>query len=76
MSTMTVPLSEAMSSFVDEQVALRGHGDKSDYVLELLQRERDREHLRALILEGANSPLDGPADAAYFNSLRTLIRES
>jgi antitoxin ParD1/3/4 len=75
MSTMTVPLTDTLQGFVDEQVARRGLGDQSDYVLELLQREHDRERLRALILEGVNSPLDCPADAAYFESLRTSIRE-
>jgi antitoxin ParD1/3/4 len=32
--------------------------------------DRDRLHLRSVLLKGANSALSAPADAAYFNSLR------
>lgn len=71
---MTVSLNDAMQGFVDEQVARHGYETRSAYVLDLLQKERDREHLSGLLLEGLRSPGTMPADAAYFESLRALAR--
>jgi hypothetical protein len=36
---------------------------------------RDLDTLRRLLLEGAASPLAGPADAAYFERLHQRIRK-
>jgi antitoxin ParD1/3/4 len=74
MATMNVSLPDAMKEFVDEQVSRRGYGTSSEYVRDLIRREQDREQLRALLLEGAASPLAGPADPAYFDGLRDRIR--
>lgn len=75
MSTMNISLPEELKAFVDQQVGSRGYTSSSEYVRELIRRERDRERLRALILEGAASPLsDMVADEAYFDSLRERAR--
>ena len=37
------------------------------------RKDEDIAKLRALILEGANSPRAGLADAAYFNQLRDRV---
>ena len=37
---------------------------------ELIRRDRSREAMRALILEGLESPVGGPADEAFFASLQ------
>jgi antitoxin ParD1/3/4 len=70
MGTMNVSLPDSMKSFVDEQVAGRGFGTSSEYVRELIRRDQERLKLRAALLEGASSRPAGPADAAYFESLR------
>lgn len=70
MSTMNISLPDLLRDFVDEQVASRGYGTSSEYVLELIRRDQDRLSLRALMLEGAESALGGEADAAYFTALR------
>lgn len=70
MSTMNISLPEALKSFVDEQVAGRGYGTGSEYVRELIRNDRDRQRLRRLLLDGAESPPGGPADGAYFEQLR------
>lgn len=75
MSTMNISLPETLKAFVDQQVADGGYSTSSEYVRELIRRERDREHLRKLILEGASSPVMGVADAAYFESLRERVRK-
>ena len=71
---MNISLPDTMRAFIDEQVAQRGYGTSSEYVRDLIRREQDREKLRALILEGAASPLAGVADKAYFDGLRERIR--
>jgi antitoxin ParD1/3/4 len=73
MSTMNISLPEALKAFVDEQVAGRGYGTSSEYVRELIRRDQDRQHLRALLLEGAASPLTEPVDEAYFDQLRERV---
>ncbi|MBB3298818.1 type II toxin-antitoxin system ParD family antitoxin [Rhizobium anhuiense] len=70
MSTMNISLPENLKQFVDKQVAGRGYGTSSEYVRELIRRDKDRQHLRDLLLEGASSETTEPVDAAYFDSLR------
>ena len=74
MSTMNVSLPESLREFIDEQVTERGYGTTSEYVRDLIRREQDRWRLRNLILEGGASGVYGPADAAYFESLRERVR--
>ncbi len=73
---MNISLPEELKAFVDEQVGSRGYTSSSEYVRELIRRERDREKLRGLLLEGAASPLSGVvADDAYFDGLRARVRQ-
>ena len=74
MTTMNISLPAELKSFVDEQVAGR-YSTSSEYVRELIRREQDKQTLRDLLLEGANSPLEGPADDAYFEEMRERIRK-
>ena len=76
MTTMNISLPEALKSFVDDQVSARGYGSSSEYVRELIRKDRDRQRLRALLLEGAASPRAGTADAGYFDRLRGRVREA
>jgi len=69
MTTMNISLPAELKSFVDEQVAGR-YSTSSEYVRELIRREQDKQKLRDLLMEGANSPLEGPADEAWFEELR------
>jgi len=48
----------------------------SEYVRELIRKDQDRQRLRGLLLEGAESPAGAPADATYFDSLRQRARRS
>ena len=69
-STMNISLPETLKSFVDRQVATRGYGTSSEYVRELIRRDRDRQRLRGLLLDGADSPPTAVADRAWFERLR------
>lgn len=75
MSTMNISLPETLKSFVEEQRSARGYGTSSEYVRELIRKERDRERLRGLLLEGAASPPTAPADAAFFDELRERVHQ-
>jgi len=70
MTTMNISLPETLKQFVDQQVAGRGYGTSSEYVRELIRKDQDRQRLRGLLLEGADSPAGPVADAAYFDALR------
>ncbi len=74
MSTMNISLPAPLKSFVDAQVADRGFGTCSAYVRELIRHDRDRQHLRSLLLEGGESAPSVTADATYFESLRAGVR--
>ena len=76
MSTMNISLPEALKSFVDDQVGVRGYSTSSEYVRELIRKDRDRQRLRGLLLEGATSPPTVAADADYFDRLRGRVRDS
>ena len=73
MATMNISLPDSLKSFVDQQVSQSGYGTSSEYVRDLLRREQERQQLRNLILEGANSMAAGEANTDYFNQLREQI---
>jgi antitoxin ParD1/3/4 len=74
MATMNISLSDALKAFVDEQVAERGFGTSSEYVRDLLRRERDRAQLRDRLLQAAASGPSEPLPADYFDRLREQVR--
>ena len=67
---MNISLPDSLKHFVDQQVAGRGYGTSSEYVRELIRRDKERQHLRDLLLEGASSAATEPVDANYFDGLR------
>ena len=73
MTTMNVSLPESLKSFVDDQVNTGGYSSLSEYIRELIRKEEDRQHLRRLLLEGAESPVVAIADEEYFNEMRERI---
>ncbi|MCY4493413.1 MAG: type II toxin-antitoxin system ParD family antitoxin [Acidimicrobiaceae bacterium] len=70
MTTMNVSPPDELRSFVNSQVNLGNYGSTSEYVRDLIRRDQGRRQLRTALLEGARSSIAGPADAAYFASLR------
>jgi antitoxin ParD1/3/4 len=73
MTTMNVSLPDDLKIFVDERVTHDGYGSTSEYVRDLIRRDRERGELRTLVLEGANSGPGVVVDAAYFDALRQRI---
>ena len=76
MKTMNISLPSTLRSFVREQAVNSGYGTSSAYIRELIRRDRDRQHLRDLLLEGGESAPSVTADDAYFESLRTRVRRA
>ncbi|MFP4361861.1 MAG: type II toxin-antitoxin system ParD family antitoxin [Alphaproteobacteria bacterium] len=74
MRTMNVSLPDGLKEFVEDQVAGRGYGTASEYVRELIRKDRDRQLLRGLLLEGADTAPTEPVDRAYFADLRARAR--
>lgn len=71
---MNISLPDQLRAFVEDQVAEKGYGTSSEYMRDLIRKERDRQSLRNLVLEGAGSAPSGPADESYFDSLRKRVR--
>ena len=74
MSTMNISLPDSLKAFVDAQVDRRGFGTSSEYVRTLIRREQEQEALRALLLEGATSPIDPVANDEFLSGLREQVR--
>ena len=65
-STMNISLPDTLKAFVDEQVAGRGYGTSSEYVRELIRKDQDRQRLRRLLLNGAESAPFGVCYTEHF----------
>lgn len=76
MSTMNISLPDTLKAFVDEQVSQGSYGTSSEYVRELIRRDRDRLQLRGLLMAGAASAPAAPADPGYFASLRERVHKT
>ena len=74
MSTMNVSLPDELKSYVDGQVGDGGYGSTSEYVRDLIRRDKDRQQLRRVLLDGAASSPGPLADATYFTSVRDRIQ--
>lgn len=73
MATMNISLPDSLKAFVDAQVAERGYGTSSEYMRELLRRERDRAELRQTLLDAAATAPGAPVDPAYFADLHARV---
>lgn len=74
MSTMNVSLPDELKSYVDGQVGDGHYGSTSEYVRDLIRRDKDRQQLRRVLLDGAASSPGPLADAPYFKSVRERIQ--
>jgi antitoxin ParD1/3/4 len=55
MSIITFSLSEDLQIFLDRQTAKNGFHTAEDYLCSLLDREREREQLEEMLIEGLES---------------------
>lgn len=73
---MNISLPHTLKSFVDEQVSQGAYGTSSEYLRELIRKDKDRLHLRSLLVAGAASAPTAVADTAYFDGLRERVRKA
>ena len=73
---MTICLPPELMAFAQGEVSARGMGTIGDYLCELISKDRDRANLRDLLVEGAASASGNPADAGYFDGLRSRVTGS
>ena len=73
MTTMNISLPDDMKDFVDRQVRARGFMSSSEYIRDLIRRQKDIEDFRALIQEGIDSGEPDISDEDFFASLRAQI---
>lgn len=73
-TTMNISLPEDLRSFVDQQVRERAFGSTSEYMRDLIRKQRDIEKLRGMLLAGANSDPGKVLDDAWFDELRASAR--
>lgn len=79
MDVLNVSLPKAMKEYVQERVKTGGYGNTSEYVRDLIraeQKQRAREELEALIMEGINSGPSTPMTKADWDRLHQDIREA
>ncbi|AAM36012.1 conserved hypothetical protein [Xanthomonas citri pv. citri str. 306] len=70
MATMNISLPDELKQFVDQQVAEHAYGSSSEYLRELIRKQRDIEQLRGVLLGGANSGPAVAAEAGFFNAMQ------
>jgi antitoxin ParD1/3/4 len=74
MARMNIIIPDDLKAYVDARVSSGGYDTTSDYFRELIEREQGGvDHLRQLLLEGAASPIEGPIDDAFFDSLSERV---
>ena len=74
---MNISLPDELKAFVDAQVAEQGYGSTSEYLRELIRRNRREqaaETLRKLIAEGLASGSAGEVTADTFEQMRDELR--
>ena len=73
---MNVSLPDELKTFVESQTQRGGYGSTSEFVRDLIRREQDRQQLRALLLDGASSPIGPIAEQGYFSALRVRVHST
>lgn len=72
MATMNISLTDDLKQFVDAQVAEHSYTSTSEYLRELIRKQRDVEKLRGMLLEGFNSGPGQIVDDRFFAELREV----
>jgi antitoxin ParD1/3/4 len=77
MTNLTVSLPEALTAYLQEQIAAGHYNTPDDYIQALIQQDKARkEHLEPLILEGLESGDATPMTAADWDDIRAAVREN
>lgn len=72
---MNISLPDELKEFVDHRIEAEGYGSSSEYMRELIRRDRDRVKFRQYLLEGIEAKPVGRMDKAYFAGLRRRLKK-
>lgn len=70
MATMNISLPDELKQFIDAQVSEHGYGSTSEYLRDLVRKQRDVEKLRGILLEGVSSGPATPMEPDFFDKMR------
>lgn len=70
MATMNISLPDELKQFIDAQVTEHGYGSTSEYLRDLVRKQRDVEKLRGILLEGVSSGPATPMEPDFFDKMR------
>lgn len=71
---MNISLTDELKEFVEHRVAEGDYTSTSEYMRELLRMERDKQKLRDLLMEAANSGVSPLSNEEIFEQMRRLAR--
>lgn len=74
MATMNISLPDELKQFIDAQVSEHGYGSSSEYLRDLIRKQRDVEQLRNVLLEGFDSGPATPMEPDFFDRMRMIAR--
>ncbi|WP_283179838.1 type II toxin-antitoxin system ParD family antitoxin [Gemmobacter sp. 24YEA27] len=75
MSTMNISLPEPMKAWVEDQAKSGRYANSSDYVRDLIRRDRQRIEARVSLQEAVDAGLgSGPAEALDRAAFKTAMR--
>lgn len=72
---MNISLPEELKAFVDRRIQDEGYGSSSEYMRELIRRDRDRVQFRQYLLAGVEAKPAGRMDKTYFDELRRRAKK-
>lgn len=73
MADLTISLPEDLKAYLDAR-ASEDRSEPGAYVQNLLRRDQELQQFRRLIQDGIDSPIEGEADATWFDKLRDRVR--
>lgn len=71
---ISLALPDSLQAFVDAQVEDGGYASADEYLRDLIRRDRERQGLRRLVLDGFASGPGEVVDDAWFDGLRARVR--
>jgi len=74
MSDKNIPVPAWLKSIVEDQVTTDGLGTSNKYTQAFLRKSLERQHLRGLLLQGAQSTPTEPVNNSFFEGLRSRVR--
>ena len=77
MKSMNISLPESMRTYVEEQIKTGDYGTASEYIRDLIRRDRakkEQDRLESLVLEGLNSGEARPMTETDWADIRAEVR--